>query len=219
MAVTGNGRGAFPEDHPLFLGRAGFGGGNIVTDQALLKADLILAVGAGLSDTTTYGYNYVPRGDIVAVNLDPLAEEKPVPYTLRFHADAVDFLRKLSSIDLRYSPDEEWFREIEELRVGWKTFLDEALSRKYEGFVNPSRFFYELDKALPRDFVMIGGQGMHIVYTFSFVRARAVRGYLAAFNLGAMGFASPATLGAKFAMPERDVYAVVGDGEFMMMLL
>ena len=219
VAVTGNGRGAFPEDHPLFLGRAGFGGGNIVTDQALLKADLILAVGAGLSDTTTYGHNYVPRGDIVAVNLDPLAEEKPVPYTLRFHADAVDFLRKLSSIDLRYSPDEEWFREIEELRVGWKTFLDEALSRKYEGFVNPSKFFYELDKALPGDLVMSGGQGMHIVYTFSFVRARAVRGYLAAFNLGAMGFAFPATLGAKFAMPERDVYAVVGDGEFMMMLL
>jgi acetolactate synthase-1/2/3 large subunit len=39
---------------------------------------------------------------------------------------------------------------------------------------------------------------------------------LAAFNLGAMGFAFPAALGAKLAAPERDVYAVVGDGEFMM---
>ncbi|MGB9704924.1 MAG: hypothetical protein ACPL3C_05710 [Pyrobaculum sp.] len=47
VAVTGNGRGAFPEDHPLFLGRAGFGGGNIVADQALARADLVLAVGAG----------------------------------------------------------------------------------------------------------------------------------------------------------------------------
>ena len=216
VAVTGNGRGAFPEDHPLFLGRAGFGGGNPVADQALLRADLVLAVGAGLSDTTTYGYNYVPRGDIVVVNLDPLAEKKPVPYTFRFYADAVDFLRKLASFDFQYGPAEEWFKEIEELRAGWNSLLQEALSRRYEGFVNPSKFFRQLDEALPRNFVMVGGQGMHIVYTFSFVRVRSERGYLAAFNLGAMGFAFPAALGAKLAAPERDVYAVVGDGEFMM---
>jgi len=216
VAVTGNGRGAFPEDHPLFLGRAGFGGGNPVADQALLRADLVLAVGAGLSDTTTYGYNYVPRGDVVVVNLDPMAEKKPVPYTLRFYADAVDFLRKLASFDFQYSPAEEWFKELEEVRVGWNSLLQEALSRRYEGFVNPSKFFRQLDEALPRGFVMVGGQGMHIVYTFSFVRVRSTRGYLAAFNLGAMGFAFPAALGAKLAAPERDVYAVVGDGEFMM---
>jgi len=216
VAVTGNGRGAFPEDHPLFLGRAGFGGGNPVADQALLRADLVLAVGAGLSDTTTYGYNYVPRGDVVVVNLDPMAEKKPVPYTLRFYADAVDFLRKLASFDFQYSPAEEWFKEIEEVRAGWNSLLQEALSRRYEGFVNPSKFFRQLDEALPRGFVMVGGQGMHIVYTFSFVRVRSARGYLAAFNLGAMGFAFPAALGAKLAAPERDVYAVVGDGEFMM---
>jgi acetolactate synthase-1/2/3 large subunit len=216
VAVTGNGRGAFPEDHPLFLGRAGFGGGNPVADQALLRADLVLAVGAGLSDTTTYGYNYMPRGDVVVVNLDPMAEKKPVPYTFRFYADAVDFLRKLASFDFQYSPAEEWFREIEEVRVGWNSLLQETLSRRYEGFVNPSKFFRQLDEALPRGFVMVGGQGMHIVYTFSFVRVRSARGYLAAFNLGAMGFAFPAALGAKLAAPERDVYAVVGDGEFMM---
>ena len=216
VAVTGNGRGAFPEDHPLFLGRAGFGGGNPVADQALLRADLVLAVGAGLSDTTTYGYNYVPRGDVVVVNLDPMAEKKPVPYTLRFYADAVDFLRKLASFDFQYSPAEEWFKELDEVRVGWNSLLQEALSRRYEGFVNPSKFFRQLDEALPRGFVMVGGQGMHIVYTFSFVRVRSTRGYLAAFNLGAMGFAFPAALGAKLAAPERDVYAVVGDGEFMM---
>jgi len=216
VAVTGNGRGAFPEDHPLFLGRAGFGGGNIVADQALARADLVLAVGAGLSDTTTYGYNYVPRGDIVVVNLDPLAEKKPIPYTLYFYGDAVDFLKKLLAIDLNIKLDEDWYRELEGLRASWNTLLEEALSRKYQGFVNPSKFFQELGKALPREIVMVGGQGMHIVYTFSFVRIKAVRGYLAAFNLGAMGFAFPAALGAKLALPERDVYAVVGDGEFMM---
>ncbi|AET33511.1 thiamine pyrophosphate-binding protein [Pyrobaculum ferrireducens] len=216
VAVTGNGRGAFPEDHPLFLGRAGFGGGNIVADHALARADLVLAVGAGLSDTTTYGYNYVPRGDIVVVNLDPLAEKKPIPYTIYFYGDAVDFLRKLLATDLNIKLDEDWYRELEGVRANWNTLLEEALSRKYQGFVNPSKFFHKLDKALPREIVMIGGQGLHIVYTFSFVRIRAVRGYLAAFNLGAMGFAFPAALGAKLAMPERDVYAVVGDGEFMM---
>ncbi|MGB9704925.1 MAG: thiamine pyrophosphate-dependent enzyme [Pyrobaculum sp.] len=150
------------------------------------------------------------------VNLDPLAEKKPIPYTLYFYGDAVDFLKKLLAIDLNIKLDEDWYRELEGLRASWNTLLEEALSRKYQGFVNPSKFFQELGKALPRESVMVGGQGMHIVYTFSFVRIKAVRGYLAAFNLGAMGFAFPAALGAKLALPERDVYAVVGDGEFMM---
>ncbi len=216
VAVTGNGRGSFPEDHPLFLGRAGFGGGSPVADQALLRADLVLAVGAGLSDVTTYGYNYVPRGDIVAVDLDPLADRRPVPYTLHLYADAVDFLRRLASLGVDVNVDGGWRREIDELRRSWSALLEEALSRRYQGFVNPSKFFHQLDKALPKEIVMVGGQGMHIVYTFDFVRIKAVRGYLAAFNLGAMGFAFPAALGAKLAAPERDVYAVVGDGEFMM---
>jgi acetolactate synthase-1/2/3 large subunit len=216
VAVTGNGRGAFPEDHPLFLGRAGFGGGNIVADRALLMADLVLALGAGLSDVTTYGYNYTPRGDVVAVNLDPLAERKPIVYALRLNADAVDFLRKLSAVEIRRQRAESWLRTIEEIRREWELYLQEALSRRYTGFVNPSKFFHELDKALPRDFIMTGGQGMHIVYTFAFIRVRSPRGYLAAFNLGAMGFAFPAALGAKLTYPQRDVYAVLGDGEFMM---
>ncbi|MGC9149431.1 MAG: thiamine pyrophosphate-binding protein [Sulfolobales archaeon] len=216
VAVTGNGRGSFPEDHSLFLGRAGFGGGSLVADQALLRADLVLAIGAGLSDLTTYGYNFVPRGDIVVVNLDPLAQKKPIPYTLYFYADAIDFLKKLVSIDLSYSPSDEWFREIDSLKSNWKLLLDEALSRKYSGFVNPSKFFHELDRVLPKNAIVVGGQGMHIVYIFDFIRIRSVRGFLAAINLGAMGFAFPAALGAKLAAPERDVYAVVGDGEFMM---
>jgi len=216
VAVTGNGRGSFPEDHSLFLGRAGFGGGSLVADQALSRADLVLAIGAGLSDLTTYGYNFVPRGDIVVVNLDPLAQKKPIPYTLSFYADAIDFLKKLVSIDLSYSPSDEWFREIDSLKSNWKLLLDEALSRKYSGFVNPSKFFHELDRVLPKNAIVVGGQGMHIVYIFDFIRIRSVRGFLAAINLGAMGFAFPAALGAKLAAPERDVYAVVGDGEFMM---
>jgi len=216
VTVTGNGRGAFPEDHPLFLGKVGFGGGNTVADKALTHADLLIAVGAGLSDITTYGYNYMPRGDIVVVNLDPLAERKPVPYTLYYYADAVDFLQKLARTDLRYHPSDEWLREIEEWRSEWNVLLAEALSRNYKGFVNPSKFFHQLNKALPHDFLMVGGQGMHLVYTFSFITVRSVRGFLAAFNLGAMGFALPAALGAKVAMPERDVYAVLGDGDFMM---
>lgn len=216
VAVTGNGRGAFPEDHPLFLGRAGFGGGNIVADRALQLADLVLAVGAGLSDTTTYGYNFLPRGDIVAVNLDLLAERKPVVYTLLLHADAVDFVKKLLALEIRRSKAEHWLKTIEGIKREWELYLNEALSRRYAGFVNPSRFFHQLDKALPRDFIMTGGQGMHIVYTFAFIKVKSPRSYLAAFNLGAMGFAFPAALGAKLTYPQRDVYAVLGDGEFMM---
>ncbi|MCE4620550.1 MAG: thiamine pyrophosphate-dependent enzyme, partial [Desulfurococcales archaeon] len=60
------------------------------------------------------------------------------------------------------------------------------------------------------------GQGTHIVYTYDYIRVTKPGRFLAATNLGAMGYAFPAALGAKLAKPESEVIAVVGDGEFMM---
>ncbi|HLN29379.1 MAG TPA: thiamine pyrophosphate-binding protein [Gemmataceae bacterium] len=53
VVTTGNGRGALSERHPLALGRAGYGGGNAVADEAMRRADFILGIGCTMSDITT----------------------------------------------------------------------------------------------------------------------------------------------------------------------
>ncbi|GBF09240.1 putative acetolactate synthase, partial [Aeropyrum pernix] len=57
IVVSGNGRGACPEDHPRCLGRIGFGGGSLAADRAFENSDMVLALGHEFDDITTYGYN------------------------------------------------------------------------------------------------------------------------------------------------------------------
>jgi acetolactate synthase-1/2/3 large subunit len=218
VASTGNGRGILPEDNPLSLGRVGFGGGNTVADSALEQADLVLALGAGLSDVTTYGYNILPKGDIVVVDLDPLAMSKPVPYAIHLYGDAASFLEQLNNSEISHAPSNEWFQFIEKKRESWNTLLQGATAWNPKGYVNASNFFKALDAKLPKDVLITAGQGFHILYTYAFLKIRRYQSFLAATNLGAMGFAFPAALGAKVVQPEREVIAVLGDGEFLMTL-
>ncbi|MEG9193809.1 MAG: thiamine pyrophosphate-binding protein [Candidatus Methanoglobus sp.] len=213
VATTGNGRGAIDEEHELCLGRAGFGGGSLHADNAVLHSDFLLCLGCQLSDVTTYGYNWMPGGKIVAVTLDSEAGSK-IPYTLLSYCDAVDFLKKLASKIDDYRAPEEWLREIETWRKSWVEMLKWAADEKYEGFANPSLFFKKLNEVLPSNAVVAAGQGMHVLYAQAFLKTRRPRSYIAATNHGAMGFGFPAAMAA--SLLGYTGIAVVGDGEFMM---
>lgn len=212
---TSNGRGALPEDDPLALGRIGFGGLR-VADSLLAQADLVLCLGCGLSDVSTYGFNATPKGEVIAVDMDPLWEKKPVPYALHSNSDAARFVDELSGLVGESPLSDAWRGQIEAGKKAWAAALSEAESVRKEGFVNPARFLGALDGALPRDAILAVGQGLHQVYAYAMLKVKSPRSFLAAANMGAMGFVFPAALGAKMACPEREVVAVMGDGEFMM---
>ncbi|HKW04732.1 MAG TPA: thiamine pyrophosphate-binding protein, partial [Nitrososphaerales archaeon] len=218
VATTGNGRGAIPEDNPLSIGRAGYGGGNTVSDRLIQRSDYLISLGAGLFDVTTYSYNYLPKGEIVTVTLDSLASNKPVPYSLVSISDAKLFLRLMLETKDSYAPDPTWKEEMRNQANEWDSLLRDISTRTKSGFVNPSRFFEELDRRVPKDLIVSAGQGLHVLYPYAYLKIRAHSSFLAATNLGAMGYAFPAALGAKATFPNRMVVAVLGDGEFLMSL-
>ena len=220
VATTGAGRGVLPEDHPLSLGRVGFGGGSTYADKAFEESDLLIALGCSLSDITTYNYSLMPKGDIILVNLDKKTEERPIPYSEWFYVDARSFTKMLYNYVKergfkKSHPD--WLNEIDEYKKGWYAILEEALNREYDVGVNPNKFFKELNNFLEMENAIItAGQGMHILYTYAYLKIKKPRTFLAATNMGAMGFAFPAALAAKLVKPNKEVLAIVGDGEFMM---
>jgi len=216
VATSGNGRGTISEESGLALGRIGFGGGNGVADGALGKADVVLCLGCGLSDVSTYGFNLTPRGEVFVIDMDPLWDRKPIPCTMHLACDAADFARRLGEATGEGKPREEWTGYIDKERRSWGSMLEEGASRVKDGFVNPARFLRKLDGGLPRDTILTVGQGLHVLYAYAFLRVRTARSFLAATNMGAMGFVFPAALGAKMTFPEREVVGVMGDGEFLM---
>ncbi len=221
IVTSGNARGSCDEEQPRCLGRVGFGGGSLPADKALEEADYVLVLGDELDDITTYSYTVYPQGDITIVSENPIINKRPIYYTHLINASPYRFIAKLvdeaRKNDLR-KENKEWDKILNNFIIIWNNMLNEAVSRRYEGFVNPSRFFLKLSEKLNPDDIVTGGQGTHIVYTYDFIRIKKPGRFLAATNLGAMGYAFPAALGAKLASPESQVIAVVGDGEFMMTL-
>jgi acetolactate synthase-1/2/3 large subunit len=216
VATSGNGRGAIAEDDELCLGRIGFGGGNRGADAALQDADVGLCIGGGLSDVSTYGFNLKPREDVLVVDLDPLWDKKPLLYTSHFRCDAPSFAEALARVAKEGRLEGTWKEAIEKGRRDWTTLLREQLSRRKKGFVNPGLFLSSLDAAMPKDAIIGAGQGLHVLYAYAFMKVRSPASFLAATNMGSMGFVFPAILGAKLSFPQREVVGVMGDGEFMM---
>ncbi|WP_457590648.1 thiamine pyrophosphate-binding protein [Geoglobus sp.] len=214
VITSGNGRGAVPEDSPLCLGRVGFGGGNLAADRAFENADFVLVLGNELDDITTYSYTLAPSGDIVVVSEDPSAEVRPFYYEL-IRQDPASFLSSLAEICEKAEEKEEWISEVNRLKSKWVALLGEFSSRKTD-LCNPGAFFDRLDARLDRDRIVVAGQGTHVVFANTNLKVYRPDSYLASTNLGAMGFALPAAIGAKMACPERQVICVAGDGEFMM---
>jgi acetolactate synthase-1/2/3 large subunit len=219
IITTGNGRGACNEDNIRCLGRVGFGGGSIPADKVLENADTILVLGDELDDITTYNYTIYPEGDILVVTENPNIEKRPVYYDRVIMADPYIFLdelvKMLISREIKLD-NRAWDDMIENYLKEWTAMVEEAISRRYEGYINPSLFFKKLGEAIPPDSIITGGQGVHIVYTYVFMKIRRPHTFLAATNLGGMSYAFPAALGAKIAAPDHEVIAVVGDGDFMM---
>lgn len=216
VVTTGNGRGAISELHPLSLGRAGYGGGNPVADEALKRADFILGIGCTMSDMTTYEYTWPIRGEIVVVNLDTDNDQKRIPLEA-IYADAGEFLRDLLVIANEQAAAEQinWINELQPQRDAWTNLLASSLNTDRSP-ISPAYVCHRLRDRLDASAIMTVGAGMHLLYPMAFIPSRQPLTFLSAVNFGAMGFGFPASLAAKLIHPERQVVAVLGDGDFMM---
>ena len=95
-------------------------------------------------------------------------------------------------------------------------YLEEWRRHDSKGRVNPVRFFDELRRQMPADAVTVLDDGNHTFLTAELFSLGEGSRLLTPTDFNAMGYAVPAAIGAKLAQPDREVFAIVGDGCFMM---
>lgn len=219
VATTGNGRGTIPETHPLSLGRAGFGGGNLIADTALERSDVLLCLGCGISDMTSYEFTLQPGArEIVVVDVSGhMAPQAPGARVCA--CDASEFLnRALEELgDRRFEPRPAWDEALDEARKAWGSLCEASLSRA-GGRPAGSRVMKKLDVLLPEDTIVCVGAGTHLLYAMDFMPSRHPLCFMSAVNFGSMGFGFSACIASKLIYPGRSAIAVLGDGDFMMTL-
>lgn len=220
VITTGNGRGTVPETHPLCLGRVGFGGGNTVADTALSRADVILGVGCRISDLMTYEYTLPVEGEVCLVDVDRKAMERSgFQARQQIEADPGDFLDLAMERIRGFEPPprKAWHEVLQPVQEAWDSSLKAAIASDKIP-LSPGRVMHELARLLPPDHIVAVGSGMHVMYPMSFLPCLRPLSYLQSVNFGAMGFGFPAALAAGLIHPEKEVVAILGDGDFMMTL-
>ena len=209
-----------PNDHPLYLGMAGYGSPAVVRER-LETADTILVIGCRLSEITSFGYA-IPTMDQrwIHVDVEPLVERSGLPPATRtIRSDARAFLKaavaRLQEGVLEAVIANARTESNDADRAAWEaaTSVDEAV---WDGAgVHPAQAVAALRRILPDDAIVAtdaGNFGLWVARHFRFRRPGTFLGPTS----GAMGYALPAAIAAALVHRDRPVVALAGDGGFAM---
>jgi acetolactate synthase-1/2/3 large subunit len=204
------GLGCFPRDHELSLGMMGMHGEAAAT-LAVQEADLVMGVGIRFDDRLTGATNgFAAKAKILHFDLDPSEVGKTVSPVAFVIGDLKDSLKALiPKVSAATHP--EWLAQIH----GWQ--------EEFPLLVPQGRFLSRtvldgLNRHTKGEAIVATDVGQHQMWTAQFVKFKKPNTWLSSGGLGTMGFGFPAAMGAKFAKPDAEVWAVVGDGGFQMTL-
>jgi acetolactate synthase-1/2/3 large subunit len=218
------GKGAFPEDHPLYAWPMG---ANATTsgNHMAANADVLLAVGVRFADKAACSYRpgesfSIPPTKLLHVDIDPFEIGKNYPVEVGIVGDAKAVLSGLVANTRMLTSVREWksapYTEEIATRVSdwWAQNRDLRESSRSPGTMG--RVITEARRVLPQDSIITTSAGNIQAQVFQEMAFTQPRTYLSAGGFSTMGWSYPAALGAKLAAPDVPVVAMVGDGDFLM---
>jgi len=217
VASTLLGLGAFPPDHPLYVGYLGMHGDyapNIKTNEC----DLLIGVGLRFDDRVTGDVkSYARQARIIHIDIDAAELNKIVDTEVAIHADAKQALALLTD-KINTRTHKEWVQEFADAK---KIELD-TLAENARELASDQLCMDEVVKTLCEitngESVIVSDVGQHQMMTSRYYSYKRTKSNITSGGLGTMGFALPAAIGAKLGAPHRPVIAIIGDGGFQMTL-
>ncbi|WP_297454256.1 acetolactate synthase large subunit [uncultured Corynebacterium sp.] len=209
-------RGAFPDSHPLHMGMPGMHG-KVSAVAALQKSDLLITIGARFDDRVTGDLNsFAPNARVIHADIDPAEIGKLREVDVPIVGDAREVLSALSEAYTKLGLDRpqiaDWLKLLDGLRdefpLGWEEPTDGAIA--------PQFVIQTLSDIVGPEAIYAAGVGQHQMWAAQFVQYENPRTWLNSGGAGTMGYSIPAAMGAKAAAPEKEVWAIDGDGCFQM---
>ncbi|PFG37741.1 acetolactate synthase large subunit [Flavimobilis soli] len=211
-------RGAVPDSHPQHLGMPGMHG-TVPAVAALQRADLIVALGARFDDRVTGKLSsFAPNAQIIHADIDPAEIGKnravDVPIVGDLKEIIADLVPELAAEHEKHGkPDlEAWWRQLDD----WRETYPLGYTPTDDGALAPQSVITKLGEMAGPEAVYVAGVGQHQMWAAQFIRYERPNAWLNSGGLGTMGFSIPAAMGAKVGDPDREVWAIDGDGCFQM---
>ncbi|PKM84459.1 MAG: 3D-(3,5/4)-trihydroxycyclohexane-1,2-dione acylhydrolase (decyclizing) [Firmicutes bacterium HGW-Firmicutes-11] len=214
---TQAGKGAIPFTHPMNLGGAGLTGSS-AANKIAMKADLVIGIGTKLNDFCTCSKWMYQNEDVafLSINLNPMDAYKM--NGLPVLADAKLALKALYHELKKQGYRSSYHGEIEAAREEWDREVDRLYSLSSESGIVQSRILGELnDHLTDKNAIIVASSGSLPSDVQRVWRCRGKNVYHVEYGFSCMGYEVSAAVGVKLAEPDREVYALVGDGSFNML--
>ncbi len=213
VTTTMGGKGSIDERHSLALGVAGTYR-RPSTDQVIAEADLVLYVGGHQGGATTNNVQMPKPGiRIIHIDINPVQPGANYPNVLPLVGDARTILRQLLVVTRTQKPraQSSWVVKAQKKLKDWR-------EKEYQNVngnlipIRPEQLAKELMKACPENTLYVTDTGYTGAWAGAFMDVPAGKSLLHC--EGSLGWAFPAAIGAKAAVPERPVVVLTGDGGF-----
>ncbi|HLZ38766.1 MAG TPA: 3D-(3,5/4)-trihydroxycyclohexane-1,2-dione acylhydrolase (decyclizing) [Mycobacteriales bacterium] len=216
VSDTQAGKGALSWDHPCAVGGVG-ATGTPVANALAREADVVLGIGTRYTDFTTASRTAFRNPDARFVNLNVTAFDAAKHAGVMLVADAREGLDALAGALADYRVEPAYTSRIEELTADWTRVVDHAFHLGHQPLPAQTEILGTLNEVIgPRD-VLVQAAGSMPGDLQKLWRARDPTQYHVEYGYSCMGYEIAGALGAKMADPSREVFALVGDGSYLMM--
>ena len=216
VAETQAGKSAMSWKDPMSVGGVGVTGtkaANILARQA----DLVLAIGTRMTDFTTISKQAFTKARILQINVSSFDGLKSDAALLQ--ADAREALQALSgALEARnFRTPSAYSDEIARLRDEWKAETDRLYALERPEGNSQTAVLGRVNRFLRPDDVIVSAAGSLPGDLHRLWRCERPGSYHLEYGFSCMGYEVAGAFGVKLASPDSEVYAIVGDGSFLML--
>jgi 3D-(3,5/4)-trihydroxycyclohexane-1,2-dione acylhydrolase (decyclizing) len=212
VADTHAGKGALLWGHPQAVGGVG-STGTPVANALARDADVVIGVGTRYSDFTTASRTAFQNPDVRFVNLNIAAFDAAKHAGEMLVADARAGLEALTDALAGYRVENTWSAHLDE----WNETVDRAVRMGHQPLPSQVEVLGVLNEEMDSRDVVVQSAGSMPGDLQMLWRARDAKQYHVEYAYSCMGYEIAGALGIKMAAPDREVFALVGDGSYLMM--
>ena len=214
VASTLLGLGGFPTNHPNYVGYLGMHGNygpNVNTNQC----DVLIAVGMRFDDRVTGNVSkYAKQAKVVHIEIDKAEINKIIKADVAVNADAKEALSEL----IKHCKPNSHSGWIDSFKALNKEEFEKVVEKeiKNTNSLKMAEVVHMLSELSNGEAVVVTDVGQHQMVTSRYYKYKNPRTNITSGGAGTMGFALPASMGAKVAAPHQQVIAIIGDGGYQM---
>ena len=218
VAHTLLGIGVIDETHPLSYGYMGMHGWKHV-NRAIQSADLLIAIGMRFDDRVTGNVRtYAPYARIIHADIDPAEIGKNVAVEVPIVGDAKRVLQALLGMVDAVDPATraEYFAQLAEWREESEASSWHGSGAWRDGLLSADFVISRIGELTEHDATMVSDVGQNQMWMARYAGYRRPNSHVSSGGLGTMGFSVPAAMGAALGRPDKETWAITGDGGFQM---